>query len=141
MLRGRAHRSMRRDGWRGDRGGRDVVESEDAARNRRIVHARRAEEIHQIVASEPLSMVNAATAVTRLARLGTTNIGNETPWAKLRDAVAAACGAFGAREVANVLHGYGKLSKCGLGTSLVPLDALAAVAEREAPSGAATRVL
>ena len=105
----------------------------DIERNRRITGARSANEIHRIVADEQLNMVNVATAVSKLSKLGGSVTG-EAPWSQLRDVVVAHCDAFEARNVANVLHGFAKLTKCGLAVSLVPVAPLEDVATREWPS-------
>jgi len=109
-------------------------ESAAVERNRRITAARDAATIHGIVRDGSLTMVNAATAVTRLARVGDADFAAAAPWAALRAAVADHAAAFRAREAANALHGYAKLARAGLARDAVPLAELGAAAAREAPA-------
>ena len=115
----RAYDDSRRDARRGDRpapardeprplarpgGGRGAcfASPADIERNKRITKAGSAGEIHAIVANESLNMVNAATAVSRLARLGSVG-GGDAPWERLRDTVSWRASRLKPRETSNII--------------------------------------
>ena len=88
-------------------------------RNKRIIAARYSQQIHAIVAQERLNYVNVATAVSRLAKIGSVGGGGEA-WTRLRSVVVPLCAAaMGPREVANIIHGYARLRRCGLAVEMV----------------------
>ena len=73
--------------------------------------------------------------MSRLARFGARGIGRrEAPWEQLGRVVTDNCGKFEARNVANVVHGYARLTKCGLSKRLVPFPPLDEAVRRLAPA-------
>ena len=97
-------------------------------RNKRLVEAG-PEEILSIVDREPTNSVNVATAVSRLAKMArrTTNaVGGDGRWRALRGRVVYLRGALGARELANITHGYALLGRADcVGVADVPFKELA----------------
>ena len=136
---GRAEVERDRYGGRGRGRGRGAGGSDrDFDRNGRIARCWRSEDIHRIVRTERLSAVNAATALSRLAKqagrngAGDTVAGSDADWTTMRSVVESVADEFGPRELTNALHGYARLVKCGLDARHVPGERLAALVARDA---------